>query len=156
MRVFDDQYISSGGQLYELMVGHDRFNGDIRPALMRAAHLPGNAPGMAAHPYDVCTELIAREAGVIVTALDGGPLRNPLTVRRRRRLARLRQPRPAQPAASPSCNASLWNTASCEAGMTQDKHVQPPLVLAVDIGGTNTRAWPWSTLRVRSSPASGY
>jgi fructose-1,6-bisphosphatase/inositol monophosphatase family enzyme len=80
VRVFDDQYISSGGQLYELMVGHDRFNGDIRPALMCASHLPGSAPGMAAHPYDICTELIAREAGVIVTDLAGGPLRNPLTV----------------------------------------------------------------------------
>jgi fructose-1,6-bisphosphatase/inositol monophosphatase family enzyme len=80
VRVFDDQYISSGGQLYELMAGHDRFNGDIRPALMRAAHLPGSAPGMAAHPYDICTELIAREAGVVVTGLDGSPLRNPLTI----------------------------------------------------------------------------
>jgi hypothetical protein len=80
VRIFNDQYISSGGQLYELLVGHDRFNGDIRAHLMRAAHLPGNPPGLAAHPYDLCTELIAREAGVIVTALDGGPLRNPLAV----------------------------------------------------------------------------
>ncbi len=30
-QVFDDQYISSGGQLYELMVGHDRFVADVRP-----------------------------------------------------------------------------------------------------------------------------
>lgn len=80
VRVFDDQYISTGGQLCELMVGHDRFNGDIRPALMRASHLPGDAPGMAAHPYDICTELIAREAGVIVTDMAGRPLSNPLTV----------------------------------------------------------------------------
>jgi len=80
VRVFDDQYISTGGQLYELMAGHDRFNGDIRPALMAAAHLPGDAPGMAAHPYDICTELIAREAGVIITDLAGQPLSDPLTV----------------------------------------------------------------------------
>jgi fructose-1,6-bisphosphatase/inositol monophosphatase family enzyme len=80
VRIFNDQYISTGGQLYELIVGHDRFDGDIRAHLMRAAHLPGNPPGLAAHPYDICTELIAREAGVIVTALDGGPLRNPLAV----------------------------------------------------------------------------
>jgi fructose-1,6-bisphosphatase/inositol monophosphatase family enzyme len=80
VRVFDDQYISTGGQLYELMVGHDRFNGDIRPALMKNTGLPGDAPGMAAHPYDICTELIAREAGVIITGLDGRPLTSPLTV----------------------------------------------------------------------------
>ena len=29
--IFDDQYISTGGQLYELMVGHDRMLGDLRP-----------------------------------------------------------------------------------------------------------------------------
>jgi hypothetical protein len=62
------------------MVGHDRFNGDLRPALMRATHLPGDAPGMAAHPYDICTELIARECGVVVTDLRGWPLRHALTV----------------------------------------------------------------------------
>jgi fructose-1,6-bisphosphatase/inositol monophosphatase family enzyme len=80
VRVFDDQYISTGGQLYELMVGHDRFNGDIRPALMRNADLPGDPPRMAAHPYDISTELIARETGVIVTNLSGGRLCDPLTV----------------------------------------------------------------------------
>jgi fructose-1,6-bisphosphatase/inositol monophosphatase family enzyme len=80
VRVFDDQYISSGGQLYELMVGHDRFNGDIRPALMKSSHLPGDPPGLAAHPYDLCSELIAREAGVIVTDLTGHPLATPLNV----------------------------------------------------------------------------
>src|SRR5687768_9087942 len=31
--VFDDQYISTGGQFYELIVGHDRFNADLRPLL---------------------------------------------------------------------------------------------------------------------------
>ena len=80
VRVFDDQYVSTGGQLYELMVGHDRFNGDLRPALMCATHLPGNPPGMAAHPYDICTELIARESGVVVTNLHGQPLSDTLSV----------------------------------------------------------------------------
>ncbi len=80
VRVFDDQYVSTGGQLYEMMVGHDRFNGDLRPALMRASHLPGDPPGMAAHPYDICTELIARECGVVVTDLHGRPLSDRLSV----------------------------------------------------------------------------
>ena len=79
-RVFDDQYICTGGQLYELIMGHDRFNGDLRAGLMRAQGLEGDPPAIAVHPYDLCTELIAREAGVIVTRLDGGPLRAPLAV----------------------------------------------------------------------------
>lgn len=79
VRVFDDQYISTGGQLYELAVGHDRFNGDIRAALVNATDLPGRAPGLTVHPYDICTELIAREAGVVVTDLQGRPLRDRLS-----------------------------------------------------------------------------
>ncbi len=75
VRVFDDQYISTGGQLYELAVGHDRFNGDIRGALVGADALPGSPPGLTVHPYDICTELVAREAGVVVTDLQGRPLR---------------------------------------------------------------------------------
>ena len=33
--VFDDQYISTGGQFYELIVGHDRFNADLRPVFYK-------------------------------------------------------------------------------------------------------------------------
>ena len=36
--------------------------------------------GICCHPYDLCTELIAREAGVIVTDAHGEPLRAPLAV----------------------------------------------------------------------------
>ena len=73
-QVFDDQYISSGGQLYELMVGHDRFVGDLRPLLSAS----GQAVSLCAHPYDLGAELIAREAGVIVTDPWGRPLAAPL------------------------------------------------------------------------------
>ncbi len=76
--VFDDQYISTGGQLYELMVGHDRFLADLRPEFFSALHLPKK---LVCHPYDICTEIIAREAGVIVTAPDGSPLDAPLDIR---------------------------------------------------------------------------
>ncbi len=70
-QVFDDQYISSGGQLYELMVGHDRFLADLRPLL----HDPTeDVARISCHPYDVCTALIAREAGVVVTDPWGAPL----------------------------------------------------------------------------------
>jgi hypothetical protein len=73
-QVFDDQYISSGGQLYELLVGHDRFVADIRP-LFAARGLPAS---LCAHPYDLCTELIAREAGVEVCDPWGARLNAPL------------------------------------------------------------------------------
>jgi hypothetical protein len=75
---FEDQYASSGGQLYELMVGHDRFNADLRPLLFELLARRGEPAGLACHPYDVCTQLIATEAGVIVTGPDGGPLDAPL------------------------------------------------------------------------------
>jgi hypothetical protein len=75
--VFDDQYLSTGGQLYELIVGHDRFVADLRPiafsrlGLRKAASLP-------CHPYDICVALIAQEAGCVITAADGRPVRAPL------------------------------------------------------------------------------
>ncbi len=74
---FEDQYISTGGQLYELMAGHDRFVADLRPLFERRR--PGGA-ALCCHPYDLCTELIAREAGVLVTDETGRPLRAPLDV----------------------------------------------------------------------------
>ena len=77
---FEDQYLSSGGQLYELMMGHDRFVADLRPLIEPILNRRGLALGICCHPYDVCTELIAREAGVIVTDERGGPLRAPLRV----------------------------------------------------------------------------
>jgi len=77
---FEDQYTSSGGQLYELMCGHDRFTADLRPLMEETLRARGLALGICCHPYDLCTELIAREAGVIVTDIGGGPLRARLSV----------------------------------------------------------------------------
>ncbi len=77
---FEDQYASTGGQLYELACGHDRFTADLRPLMEERLRGRGRALGICCHPYDLCTELIAREAGVIVTAIDGGKLRAPLAV----------------------------------------------------------------------------
>ncbi len=77
---FEDQYISSGGQLYELTVGHDRWVADVRPLVDAALRRRGQTIGVCSHPYDLCTELIAREAGVIVTDPRGGRLDAPLDV----------------------------------------------------------------------------
>jgi Inositol monophosphatase family len=77
---FEDQYASTGGQLYELMVGHDRFNADLRPLMRGLLEKRGQPSGLCCHPYDVCTALIATEAGVILTDPWGAPLAVPLDV----------------------------------------------------------------------------
>jgi hypothetical protein len=77
---FEDQYASSAGQLYELISGHDRFIADLRPLMQSVLERRGAPLGICCHPYDLCTELIAREAGVIVKDPQGDPLRAPLTV----------------------------------------------------------------------------
>jgi fructose-1,6-bisphosphatase/inositol monophosphatase family enzyme len=74
---FEDQYISSGGQLYELIAGHDRFVADIRPVFERRR---AGGAALCCHPYDLCTELIARELGVLVTDEHGARLAAPLDV----------------------------------------------------------------------------
>ena len=78
--VFDDEYLSSAGQLYELMVGHDRWTADLRPLLQPARRAAGRGPVFCAHPYDLACELIAREAGVVVTDPRGARLAAPLDV----------------------------------------------------------------------------
>lgn len=77
-RAFSDQYLSTGGQLYELMMGHDRWIADLRPLRARRLRERGQALGLCAHPYDLSTELIAREAGVIVVDEHGAHLAAPL------------------------------------------------------------------------------
>ncbi len=73
--VFDDQYISTGGQFYELIVGHDRFNADLRPLFYKRQKQP---EGLCCHPYDCAAWLIAEEAGVQLTDAAGQPLDGPL------------------------------------------------------------------------------
>jgi fructose-1,6-bisphosphatase/inositol monophosphatase family enzyme len=77
---FEDQYASTGGQLYELTAGHDRFVADLRPLLRPLLAARGLPPSLACHPYDVCCALIAEESGVIVTDPYGHPLDVPLNV----------------------------------------------------------------------------
>ena len=67
---FEDQYACTGGELYELMAGHDRFVADLRPLVK-----PGT---LCCHPYDLCTMLIGAEAGVIVTDPAGRLVDAPL------------------------------------------------------------------------------
>jgi fructose-1,6-bisphosphatase/inositol monophosphatase family enzyme len=73
-QLFDDQYIATGGQWYELIAGHDRFTCDLRPEFYRMAGMP---PGLCCHPYDAAAWLVAEEAGVILTDATGAPLDGP-------------------------------------------------------------------------------
>lgn len=68
--IFDDQYLSSGGQLHELITGRDRFVADLRPLV--------DQHGLACHPYDVCTSMLLTELGGVVTDPWGEPLDAPL------------------------------------------------------------------------------
>ena len=61
-------------------MGHDRWTADLRPLIEPVLQEHGQALGLCCHPYDLCTELIAREAGVLVTDVFGNPLRAPLDV----------------------------------------------------------------------------
>ncbi len=77
---FEDQYLSTGGQLYELIAGHYRFVADLRPLMAPLLARRGRPLGLCCHPYDIATELIAREAGAIITDERGGRLDAPLNV----------------------------------------------------------------------------
>ena len=60
--------------------GPPRFVADLRPLIETVLNRRGLSLGICCHPYDMCTELIAREAGVIVTDELGEPLSAPLRV----------------------------------------------------------------------------
>lgn len=67
--VFDDQYISTGGAFYELIAGHDRMVGDLRPIVHAQLSLEST---LVCHPYDCCTALLLEEAGVVYEHPLGG------------------------------------------------------------------------------------
>jgi len=76
--VFEDQYISTGGQMAELILGRDRFCADIRKAVYgKLERERGLEPGHCCRPYDAAGLLAAREAGVIITDPAGNPLDAP-------------------------------------------------------------------------------
>ena len=77
---FEDQYASTGGELYELMAGHDRLVADLRPLVQSVRAASGLPPGLCCHPYDLCTALLAEEAGVIVRDPGGRPVDAPFDV----------------------------------------------------------------------------
>ena len=77
---FEDQYPSTGGQLYSLLSGSDRFLADLRPLMAGIVAERNETLGHCCHPYDICTALIAEESGVQITSPGGEPLDVPLDV----------------------------------------------------------------------------
>lgn len=73
--IFDDQYISTGGQLAEVLVGHDRLVADVRALVYPKLNLDR---ALTCHPYDLCTALVAQEAGAVVESPCGEPMHAPL------------------------------------------------------------------------------
>ncbi len=68
--IFDDQYISTGGQFYEVIAGHDRLVGDLRPIVFRVLDFDGSA--LVCHPYDACAWLVLAKAGAVYEHPLGG------------------------------------------------------------------------------------
>lgn len=74
---YDDQYISNGGQLALLTTGTYRMIADLRAFLAERR----GTPTLTCKPYDCAGAiLVARAAGCVVTAPDGGVLDFPLDV----------------------------------------------------------------------------
>ncbi|MFB6317302.1 inositol monophosphatase family protein [Saccharicrinis sp. FJH54] len=71
-KVFSDEYISSGGQIYLLASGRYRIVADIR------AFVQNDINSLCCHPYDICTGLIATEAGAILIDLKNNRIEYPL------------------------------------------------------------------------------
>jgi fructose-1,6-bisphosphatase/inositol monophosphatase family enzyme len=72
--VFEDQYISNGGQCHALLTGRDRFVADLRPLFRDRA----GRELLCAHPYDLLGGVILEEAGIPVTDEKGRALAPPL------------------------------------------------------------------------------
>lgn len=75
--VYCDQYICSGGQMAEVMLGRDRFVLDVRPLVHAKL---GKSSSLACRPYDIVTWRLAQEAGCVVCDPFGEPLDAPLDV----------------------------------------------------------------------------
>jgi hypothetical protein len=62
------------------MSGRDRFVADLRPSMSTVMRERGFDLSICCHPYDLCTEMIARKLGVIVIDENGEQLNAPLSV----------------------------------------------------------------------------
>jgi hypothetical protein len=77
---FDDQYISTGGQMVQLMTGKDRCCIDLRPLFNQIVGRTDDDRFLEAHPYDMAGWLAAKQAGVVMTDGFGNEFTAPLDV----------------------------------------------------------------------------
>ena len=61
--------------MYELLVGHYRFYGDLRPEILKPL---GLGHTLTCHPYDVAVGLLLKEAGCVYKSPWGGEVDAPL------------------------------------------------------------------------------
>lgn len=73
--VFNDQYISSGGQLFELLAGRDRMIADIRPLVFEKL---GFNTSLTCHPYDLACLPVIHASSCVIEDPWGTPLNAPL------------------------------------------------------------------------------
>ena len=78
--LFDDQYISTGGQMVQLMTGRDRCVLDLRPDFNAILGRAGEDRFIESHPYDLSGLLALKQSGVVVTDSRGETLNAPLDV----------------------------------------------------------------------------
>lgn len=78
--LFDDQYISTGGQMVQLMTGRDRCVLDLRPDFNAILGRTGEERLIESHPYDLSGLLALKQSGVVVTNSRGETLDAPLDV----------------------------------------------------------------------------
>ncbi len=62
--LFEDQYISTGGQFYEMLIGHDRFNADLRASLYRRMRGDGFTAGAYMSPLRYLRPTYRRRGGI--------------------------------------------------------------------------------------------
>jgi hypothetical protein len=77
LNIFEDQHLSTGGQLYSLMSGQLRLVADLRPLLNACWRQQEEPTLLCAHPYDISTWLIAQKAGVALYTPNGATFNGP-------------------------------------------------------------------------------
>lgn len=73
--VFTDQYISSGGQIFELLAGRDRMVADLRPLVFGKL---GMDTALTCHPYDLACLPAALASGCVLEDPWGQPISAPI------------------------------------------------------------------------------
>jgi fructose-1,6-bisphosphatase/inositol monophosphatase family enzyme len=75
---FEDQYLSTGGQLWCLATGRYSFVAELRPLVYGILRRRGKRTGVSCHPHDIASLRIAADAGVRFTDVRGNAFDPPM------------------------------------------------------------------------------